>query len=179
MKQLTVSGREPALPGDRLVSLLSEVVYQEGTPFMIGRKSGLFLAATLLALVGGCFGSGNSRIPTYPVTGVVVVDGQPAEAVRITLNNVNGMDPQNPTHSETFSDKDGKFALSTYEQGDGVPEGEYVLTFFWGTINPFNMQYGGPDKLKEKYVDPQSSKFRIKVEKGKPADMGRVELSSK
>lgn len=135
-------------------------------------------AATLIALVAGCSG-GDDRKPTYPVTGVVIVDGQPAEAVRITLNDVKGMDPNQPTFSETFSDKDGKFSVSTYEKGDGVPEGEYTLTFYWGTINPFNMQYGGEDKLKQKYTDPATSKISVKVEKGKPADMGRIELSAK
>ena len=145
---------------------------------MIDRKSGMLGAAILLSVVGGCSG-GDNRKPTYPVTGVLVVDGQPAEAVRITLNDVKGMDPNKPTYSETFSDKDGKFAVSTYEKGDGVPEGEYVLTFYWGTINPLNMQYGGEDKLKQKYVDPATSQFRIKVDKGKPNDMGRIELSTK
>lgn len=144
---------------------------------MIGRTSRMLCAAILFALVSGCSG-GDNRKPTYPVTGVVLVDGQPAEAVRITLNDVKGMDPNQPTFSETFSDKDGKFAVSTYEQGDGVPEGEYVLTFYWGTINPLNMQYGGEDKLKRKYADPATSKFRIKVENGKPTDMGRIELST-
>jgi len=145
---------------------------------MFDHKTRMWCAAFLVGLLSGC-GGGENRKATFPVTGVVIVNGQPAEAVRITLNDVKGMDPNQPTYSETFSDKDGKFSVSTYEKGDGVPEGEYTLTFYWGTINPLNMQYGGEDKLKQKYTDPATSKIKVKVEKGKPTDMGRIELSTK
>jgi hypothetical protein len=49
----------------------------------------------------------------------------------------------------------------------------------WGELNLFSMQYGGPDKLKGRYNDPKKSQIRCKVEKGKPADLGRIELSTK
>jgi len=68
--------------------------------------------------------------------------------------------------------------LDTYQQGDGVPEGEYVLTFAWGQPNRFNNIYGGPDRLANRYSDPRQPKVRFKVEKGKPADLGRIELST-
>ena len=34
------------------------------------------------------------------------------------------------------------------------------------------------DKLNGKYNDPQQSEFRIRVEKVKPLDMGRIDLSA-
>ncbi len=136
--------------------------------------------AALLLLAGdGCQSRNADWKPTQPVTGVVIVDGNPAEGIQITLNDLAGIDQKQPTFSQTFSGKDGKFSLSTYEQGDGVPAGEYALTFFWGEINPFSMQYGGPDKLKERYLDPAQSTVKVKVEKGKPVDLGRIELTTK
>ncbi|MEX2173662.1 MAG: hypothetical protein WD872_04820 [Pirellulaceae bacterium] len=135
-------------------------------------------AIALCGALCGCSETDNGRKPTYPVTGQLFVDKKPAAQVQITLHDVNGVDQAAPTYSSTFSGEDGKFALSTYEEGDGVPEGEYVLTFLWGQMNMMSMQYGGPDKLKDKYSDPKTSTIRVKVEKGKPADLGAVELST-
>ncbi|GIW94367.1 MAG: hypothetical protein KatS3mg110_2408 [Pirellulaceae bacterium] len=135
---------------------------------------------TVVALVaGGCSrSSGPPRQPTYPLTGVVTVDGQPAKEVRVAVHPAGATDPESAV-ATAFTDENGKFSLSTYESGDGVPEGEYVVTFMWGTINPFSFQYGPPDKLNGRYADPAKSQFRVKVEKGKPADMGTISLSTK
>ena len=113
------------------------------------------------------------------LTGVLVVDGKPTEGIQITLTDLAGLDVKKPTISQTFSGKEGKFSLSTYEEGDGVPQGEYALTFFWGELNPLSMQFGGPDKLNERYVDPAKSTFKVNVETDKPVDLGRVELTTK
>lgn len=146
---------------------------------MVRSISGHLLAAALAIAASGCGPQGEVRKETYPVTGIVMVDGAPAAEVQVVLTDVKGIDKNSPTLSQTFTDKEGKFAVSTYEQGDGVPEGEYVVSFAWREINAFSMQYSGPDKLKEKYSNPASSTFKIKVEKGKPADMGRIELTTK
>ncbi len=52
-----------------------------------------------------------------------------------------------PTVSSAFTGPDGEFSISTYESGDGVPAGDYVLTFMWGQKEAFSGRYGGPDKL--------------------------------
>lgn len=116
---------------------------------------------------------------TFPVTGEVYVDGKPADNLAVHCHDVKGMDKQNPTTSTAFTDPQGKFKISTYETGDGVPEGEYKLTFFWGQMNLFSMSYGGPDKLNKRYDDPEKSEHRVTVQNGKPTDLGRIELKSK
>ena len=136
---------------------------------------GVSLAMVLLA---ACKEETGFRKETFPVTGEVFVDGKPASGVQVTLNDVKGFDQEHPTFSQAMTDDNGKFAVSTYEQADGVPEGEYIVTFMWGQLNMINMQYGGPDKLKDRYVDPKKSTYRIKVQSGTPADMGRVELTT-
>lgn len=119
------------------------------------------------------------RKETVPVKGEVYVDGNPASNLQVTLHDVKGMDTQHPTFSTAMTDDKGKFVVSTYNQGDGVPEGEYTITFMWGQLNLLSMQYGGPDKLKGRYSDPKKSQFRCKVEKGKPTDLGKIELTTK
>lgn len=113
------------------------------------------------------------------MVGEVCVDGKPAANLAVTCHDLAGMDRENPTLSSSCTGDDGKFRLSTYEQGDGVPEGEYVLTFMWGQMKLISMQYEGPDKLKGRYTTPEKSPCRFKVEKGKPVDLGRINLTTK
>jgi hypothetical protein len=138
---------------------------------------GTWLLSVVLA--AGCGEDKGFRKETYPVTGTVLVDGQPVGQVQVALHDVQGIDKEHPTVTTGFTNDDGTFSLTTYEFGDGVPEGEYKVTFMLGQLNMVSMQYGGPDKLNGRYNDPEKTEFRVKVEKGKPADMGKVELTTK
>ena len=127
----------------------------------------------------GCGEKGPPRKETYPVTGQVYVDGEPVEYLAVTCHDTQGMDAVMPTTSSAFTAQDGTFSISTYESGDGIPEGEYVLTFMWGQMNRLSGAYGGPDKLKNRYTDPTRSEFRLSVEPGKRNDLGRIDLSTR
>jgi hypothetical protein len=142
-------------------------------------RARLVISLVAALALASCYDSELARKETFPVTGQVLVDGKPAANIQVTMHDVNGIDQEQPTFSSAFTDEQGRFALSTYEQGDGVPAGEYVVTFYWGELNLVSMQFGGPDKLKNKYNDKSNSPFRIKVEKGKPADMGQLELTTR
>lgn len=142
----------------------------------------LALSLMLCLVVGGC-GKKDNRTKTYPVVGKVLVDGKPVEMIAVRCISASGMDKDNPTMSSAFTDKDGRFEINTYEKGDGVPEGNYVLTFEWGSFNMVSRGYGG-DKFKKKYSDPKKSevKFTVsadKAEDGKPIDLGSIELKTK
>ena len=141
------------------------------------RICGLSLLIVALTICS-CSKQEGFRKETFPVTGEVSVDGKPAAALQVMLHDVKGFDKEHPTVSQAMTDEAGKFAISTYEQADGVPEGEYVLTFMWGKLNLFSMQYGGPDLLKDRYNDPKKSTHKVKVEKGKPTDLGKIELTT-
>ena len=80
--------------------------------------------------------------------------------------------------SLTTTKDDGLFAISTYEEGDGVPDGEYGLTFFWGTFSVMNRTWVGPDKLKDRYKDNKNPTVKFKVE-GQPVDLGEIKLTTK
>jgi hypothetical protein len=136
----------------------------------------LLLALVCLTLCS-CAEKAPDRKPVYPLTGQVLVDGQPARRVSVFCHDVKGMDGKQPTLSSSTTDQDGKFAMTTYETGDGVPQGEYVLTFEWYDGVP-----GGaplPDKLKHRYADVKASKVRATVKAGEPTDLGKVELATR
>ena len=108
-----------------------------------------------------------------------MVDGQPANFLAVKANATAGVDQKAPTYSSAFTDAEGKFTLSTYETGDGIPAGQYTLTFNWGEMNMLTMAYGGVDKLKGKYSDPAKSEFKVDVGPDKPLDLGTFDLKTK
>ena len=142
------------------------------------RRQRCWLVIVCLALASCGRGPGD-RKATFPVTGEVYVDGKPAAQLAVTCVDLRGIDEKNPTSSAAFTDEAGKFAISTYQSADGVPEGEYVLTFLWGQYNLITMNYGGPDKLKNRYMDSKKPKVRFTVVKGQPTNLGRIDLTTK
>ena len=118
---------------------------------------------------------------TVPVIGKVTVDGQePGGSIQIKCFNKGETDQEHPTVSGGFTKKDGSFELSTYTTGDGLPVGDYTLTFVWKKLDLMTRSYGGPDKLKKRYDDPKKSKIEVSVKESEaPIDMGVIELKTK
>ena len=137
------------------------------------------LLVVLCLLLCSCSGGDANRKETFPVTGEVHVDGSPAAQLAVKCHSTTGLDAANPTVSAAFTDESGKFEISTYEKADGVPAGDYVLTFMWGQWNAISMTYGGPDKLNGRYEDPEASQFKVTVKDGEPTDLGKIELTTK
>ena len=133
----------------------------------------------------GCLGCGSQpppgppRKPTVPVTGLVLVDGQPVEGLEISCHDVKLMETADSAVATTYTDAQGKFEVASYVPGDGVPEGEYMATFLWGELNIISRSYGGPDKLNDRYRSPKESKVKFTVKKGVPLDLGKIELTTK
>lgn len=144
---------------------------------MIRSSFGLSLILTGLSMCSGCGSSGPARIETFPVKGKITVDGQPVENLAIFCNRLSEADAENPTESQCFTEKDGSFLIGTYESKDGVPEGEYALTFRLGEWNAFSRGYEG-DKLNGRYTDPKESVAKFTVKKGQPTDLGEIKLTT-
>lgn len=151
-------------------------------PFQPLRQTYAAKSLAFLAVAGfvvGCGGDqGPYQKPTAPVKGLILIDGEvPADPVKVYCHPVDGMDQEHPSVSQCISGEGGRFELSTYEEGDGVPEGEYRLTFQAGKLNLITRGYDG-DLFKDKYSDPKTSKVRLTVSGTEPIDMGRIELTT-
>lgn len=136
------------------------------------------LLPCLLTLLPGCGDDGpqgGPRVETHPITGLVTVDGVPAENLLVTC--IPQGDTSVATNISGFTGPEGKFTVGTYESGDGAPEGDYVLTFKWGQWN-MNGRYGAPDKLGGRYDDAEESQWTAVVASGLPNDMGTIELTT-
>ena len=82
-------------------------------------KLAVSISVTVGIVLTGC--SNSSRLPTYPVTGTVTLQGKPVAGAAITFV---------PTGSEgeaasAITDSEGKYALTTWRAGDGARPGEY------------------------------------------------------
>ncbi len=119
---------------------------------------------------------GGPREATYPIVGVVVIDGEPREHVQVTCHAEG--DSKVPMKSAAYTASDGAFSIGTYESGDGAPAGTYKLTFMWGAINLMSGRYSGPDKLNGRYADPAASEIVATVVDGEECDLGVVELTT-
>jgi hypothetical protein len=137
----------------------------------------LLLMPGFLWVCAGCGDSPPPRKETFPVVGKVVVDGKPAGFLVINCVRLSEADKVNPTESKCLTEDDGSFKIATYVSGDGVPEGDYVLTFQWGQLNLFTHSYDG-DKLNGRYSDPETSPIKFTVVKGKPTDLGEIKLTT-
>jgi hypothetical protein len=144
---------------------------------LLVKRSFFVLSVCLLASSCAPKEAPNTK-PTIPVKGEVYVDGKPAGALSIVIENVQG-DTTTPSGSAALTKDDGTFQVSTYKQDDGAPEGEYALAFSWRQYSMLKRSYTGPDKLNDRYKEAKKSKVRFKVEKGKPVDLGKIELTTK
>ena len=68
---------------------------------------------------------------------------------------------------------DGTFALTTFNEGDGAPEGEYGVTIDWRPAGKdakggflSDGAPSGPAKLNPKYSTPQQPFAKVTVKKG-------------
>lgn len=78
-------------------------------------------AALCIAAIVGC-GGGNSNPTTYPVTGTVTQGASPVEGATVTFV------PSGSGKSAVgITDSSGKYALTTFESGDGAVPGEYKV----------------------------------------------------
>lgn len=87
------------------------------------RWAGCLALATLF--LAGCGGDPHKakRVATFAVKGVVNYQGKPVEGATVLFEKED--------HSQSavgVTDKNGNFALQTYEPGDGAPAGSYYVT---------------------------------------------------
>jgi len=146
---------------------------------MISQQRALCLWVALAGFQIGCSGDSNPEPKeTIPVTGEVTVDAAAAEGIKVALHDLNATNPQSAVYSLGHTDGNGKFAITTYSMNDGAPEGEYAVAFSWVEGGVLTGKEG-KDKLGGKYVMAAKSIHKIKVAKGQPVDMGKIELKTK
>jgi hypothetical protein len=127
---------------------------------------------SIALLAAGCANGGLS-----PVTGKVLVDGQPAGGAVVVFNPAASpatMD-RKPT---AFTRPDGTFTIGTLKEDDGAAPGDYLVTVVWpgaapaaktavkGMAGADERAVEGGDQLKGKYRDAPTSALKVTVRPG-------------
>jgi len=139
----------------------------------------LIATGFLVISFAGCGPRYLNEKQVYKVQGTVTVDGSPVGEIQVALHPVDPTAGNQTTFPQGFTDPEGKIRISTYEDGDGAPAGEYKVTFVLQEYNVLGRSYSGPDKLQKKYSDPKTSPFSLSLGEGKSNDLGNVELTTK
>lgn len=140
----------------------------------------VWCAVVLAILASGCRGQA-----TYPVEGVVILDGKPLAGASVQLV------PQGQGRDATAqTDEQGRFKVSTFRPGDGALPGTYKVVISPPIGTPDPTRYASADEamaaaarpmakpagpvFPEKYTRPDQTPLTIQVPLDKPL---RLELS--
>jgi hypothetical protein len=128
------------------------------------RKRAAFACAPLvIALVAGC---GDGRPTRVPVSGQVLIDGQPLAEGYLRVH------PAVNRAATAQIGPDGRFTLSTYDFGDGCVVGQHLVTVTGSKwINRQTVRWFAP----KKYASGAKSGLTIDV--SGPTDSAVIQLS--
>lgn len=130
-------------------------------------------AAALMALfvLVGC--SGEEKVVTLPVTGKVMFKKTtPAAGALVVFHPVDEAFEKKIGGKPLATVKDdGTFTLTTKEENDGAPAGDYNVTVVWHKKGNAKMSLtseggSGPNVLNAKYGNPKSAVFKFSVKNG-------------
>jgi hypothetical protein len=130
------------------------------------RRATLAACATLMLAAAGCSGKVEAeRVPVYPVEGAITFKGQPMPGAFIVLHPKTPNEKAPASRAEVTNE--GSLRVSTYNAGDGAPEGEYVLTVQWNKLVKNGSDVvAGPNVIPSKYSKPETSGIVVHVAAG-------------
>ena len=139
-------------------------------------RSGLGLTLLLLLALSGC----DSRPTRVPVSGKVVIDGEPLKYGTVVFVPELGRQSTGPI------DENGAFTLTCYEPGDGALIGKHRVEVLAGqSLSSTSLKWHAPKKYSERktsdltqQVDGPMDSVEIKLTwKGSPPEKPYIERS--
>lgn len=133
-----------------------------------------------IVLLAGC--GGEERIAVVPAKGKLWLDRRdgklvPIGGARVVFNPVEGEDAF-PVFPAATTGADGSFALGSYGETDGAPEGKYIVTIRWNKKKKpkYDLFHkgevsDGPDQLGGLYSNRKTSRLRATVAAGKALEI--------
>lgn len=131
--------------------------------------SKVFAACALGLFLCGC-GKDESLPETYPVTGVVLFDGQPLSESTVAFY------PEGEGNPATgWTDAEGRFALTTYELEDGAVAGRHTVIVHHSPsgAEPGMPGRGSGSSVPSKYENRKTTPLTAEVE---PKEMNEISL---
>jgi len=147
--------------------------------------SALVLFLAVAPVVPGCAKREfqNLRQATYPVQGMVTLDGKPVANATIVFKPVDASKFKWREQPQAKSDAEGRFTVFTYEANDGAPVGDYrvgiaVLAAAEDEGSDQVRRDKSAPKIPAVYGDAATSGLTARVE-AKPTELAPFELSAR
>ena len=111
-------------------------------------------------------GCGEPRLDVYPVSGRVLIKGQPAANAEVIFF---GQDEVHQSEMAPFpkasTDANGTFTVTSYESGDGAPAGEYRVTVTCrkSAADDPELREMAPNVVPQEYSDPNESPLLVTI----------------
>jgi hypothetical protein len=127
------------------------------------------LSAVMFPIVfPGCHGSPQGP-EIVEVRGIVIYEGSPIEGANVIFSPV---DPNRTLASQSVTDREGRFELSTYvgdgELRPGIAPGKYAVAITKFDTDSISTTHAPPkDVLPKKYGSPKTSGLTADVAKGR------------
>jgi hypothetical protein len=136
-----------------------------------GRRAAIVLVGLLTVSLAASCGKSRTEIkgklPLFPATGKVTMNGQPMPGAIVMLHPIfNFPADAAPQRPHATAGDDGTFKLSTYTSQDGAPAGKYYVTVSWkgSAENVSNEQQADlPEMAPESFQKPQTSGLIVQV----------------
>src|SRR5262245_60849941 len=120
-----------------------------------------FLLLTACLALAGCW---NNLPKTIRVSGRVTFDGQPPPAIGtvyfLPIEAGEGF-PSRPATGDFGAD--GQFRATTFERGDGLMPGKYLMSIECWDSPPSMSGNPGKSAVPKKYQSPQTSGFKLDI----------------
>ncbi|MBM4002697.1 MAG: DUF4198 domain-containing protein [Planctomycetes bacterium] len=113
----------------------------------------------------GC-GAGEPKI--HPVTGKVLLNGQPLADASVVFHPVDAQSRPELRRLTARTDAGGAFRLTTRDPGDGAPAGEYGVTVEFRELVQEGDEFvrSGANLLPDRYAHPATSGLHCRIEAG-------------
>ena len=118
----------------------------------------LLVISSVCSAFVGC-GHSDTGPETFQVTGVVHINGKPAERVAVLFHHADSAMPSSYRYPTGVTNSEGVFNLSSMGDRDGAVAGKYAVTFTWlssGELDAFDMLNGA-------FSNPEGSSFQVQV----------------
>lgn len=124
-----------------------------------------FVPLILLTIFTGCSKSDFQYAQLYQAKGSLTINGKPAEGAMLIFVPVEPglLIDERGTRPHAYVDANGEFQVTTYQEGDGIPIGQYRVGLIWENKPNSSSSW---DKLQGKYVNPDSTQILVSVQPG-------------
>jgi uncharacterized lipoprotein YmbA len=174
-----MSRLNPTLQSSPDLTVERLIVVNQLRPIAVGgRRLTALLSVLAVVAITGCSKPKVERLQVFPVSGKFTASGKATPGALIVLHPQDAAVPDTVRPSGMVQ-PDGSFKLTTYDQFDGAPPGNYNVTVQWfkavkqgGDVLP------GPNLLPQAYGDPKTSKLSVEVASA-PTDLKPIDIKSR